>query len=262
MGLFKQIVAEIQTLIEAKNYKKNKNTVRATMLAMDKAYPVPTLENYAPHPQYAEHLKKCQSNFVDYAIHDMKKDNDKTIGIGDSLLAQAVNEVSEVIDPRLNWALGGARACHIVTLLKDMIPIMKQYGFTPKNIVVGTPDGNGLLVHNEINNVIEQCNILLNFIRQEFFSTRIIIYGIPMAIIDYIIQNYSAYQTNLFNWMMKDVNAVLLPLIKDFVEGYHIMMKSDYSCDGVHLSPKGRYLFGQLIQKGKCGSPNRLINKK
>jgi len=260
MGLFKQIVAEIQTLIEAKNYKKNKNTVRATMLAMDKAYPVPTLENYAPHPQYAEHLKKCQSNFVDYAIHDIKKDNDRTIGIGDSLLAQAVNEVSEVIDPRLNWALGGARACHILQIFNDMYPLMQQYGFVPKNIVTGC-FGNNLLLHQEINSAIQQYLSVFNRIRGIEPLSRIIVYGLPATIVDYVLQNYVTFQKGMVDWVMTDSNSVFLLLLKDFVESYHIFPKADYSCDGVHGSPIGRILFGKYIANGKKGLPKRIVTK-
>jgi hypothetical protein len=260
MNLGKRIVAEIRTAIECKEYNKNKENTRIAMILMDKKYKEPTQENYTPHPYYAKHLEKCKSNFIKYVASDMKYDTDKTIGIGDSILAQSIDDVDTVINTKLNWALGGMRACHMVQLMNDMEPLMKQYNFIPNNIVIGTPDGNGLLVHNEINCVKEQCKIALNRARSLSPTSRIIIYGIPLTIVDYVIKNFIEYDMALIDWMLKDKNAVMIPLIKNFVQAWHIFMKADYSSDGVHLSPIGRCLFSDLIKKAKTAQKYSLIN--
>ncbi len=85
-------------------------------------------------------------------------------------------------------------------------------------------------------------------------------YGLPATLVSYAILHYFEYEKNLIDWGWKDVNSVLLPLIKDFVEKNHILPKADMSSDGVHLTPKGQILFGKLIEKGKTGAPRRLIN--
>jgi hypothetical protein len=260
MNLGKRIIAEIQTAIECKEYNKNKDDIRSAMILMDKKFKEPTQEDYAPHPSYSAHLEKCKFNFIKYATSSMKYDTDRTIGIGDSILAQSINDVDTIIDPRLNWALGGMRACHMVQLMNDMEPLMKQYNFIPKNIVIGTPDGNGLLIHNEINCVKEQCKLALNKARSLSPNARIIIYGIPMTIVDYLIKNFIEYDMCLIDWMIKDNNAVMIPLIKHFVAAWHIFMKANESSDGVHLSPIGRLYFGDLIKRGKKASARSFIN--
>jgi len=184
---------------------------------------------------------------------------DKTWGIGDSILAQAKNRIDS-IDYRLNHALGGMWAHHMLRLVNDMAPIFKKYNFIPKNIVVGTPDGNGILMHQEINSVNEQCIILLNRIRELYPNARIIVYGLPLTIVSYAIMNYTSYEKNLISWVWNDTNSVFIPLIKNFVEKNHILPKANMSSDGVHLTPTGQIMFGNLIEKGKSGDPRRFIN--
>lgn len=260
MNIFKKAWYEIVTAVECIKYKALKKKTRIAMLAIDAKFKEPTQEDYTPHPDYYDHLKKCRENFLDYVKTDMAKDEDRTIGIGDSILAQAKGEVSAVIDPRLNWALGGMRACHMSQLIDDMLPLMILHGFKPKNIVVGTPDGNGILVHHEIECVKTQCRNLLSKLRGYFPEAKIIVYGIPLTIVDYAIMHYKEYTENLIKIMIVDPNMVILPLIHHFVEAYHIMMKADMSSDGVHLSPKGRYLFGLLIQRAKTAPAKSFIN--
>lgn len=260
MNLLTRIVATAETAIEAKNYKKNKKDVRIAMLAMDAKFKEPTDESYLAHPSYQTHLEKCRKNFLDYMASDYQSDTKKILGIGDSILAQSIDDVGHVLDKRLNWALGGMRACHILQLLKDMDGIMRQYNFTPKYLLVGTPGGNNLLQHQKINVVINECNLLFDFVRKRFPTTKIILYNIPLTIVDYVIANYSAYTKNLVSWMIKDKNTVMIPFIKNFIAAWHIFMKANYSSDGVHLSPLGRAYFADLIERAMKGIPGQFIN--
>ncbi|HRZ18450.1 MAG TPA: hypothetical protein P5136_00095 [Methanofastidiosum sp.] len=261
MNLFIKIAALIETALNGKKYQEEKDKLRLMDLAMWKMFPTPQVGPYVDHPGYSEHIKECQKNFIDYATKSMKYDSDRTIGFGDSILAQAKDRIKTVIDPRLNFSLGGMWAHHMLKNINDMVPLFLSYGFMPKKIVIGTPNGNAILVHQEINSVNEQSLIVLNRLRQLFPTSRIIIYGIPMTIVSYAIQNFAAYDTALFKWMMSDINSVMLPLIKGFVENYHILPKADMNSDGVHMTPKGQVFFGELIEHGKMGAPRRLINQ-
>jgi hypothetical protein len=260
MNLFRKIIAEIETAIEAKDYKKNKKAVRDAMIAMDLAFKEPTDESYKPHPDYEDHLRECKANFISYCQSTLKNDSIRLLGIGDSILAQSKDDVSFILNKKLNWSLGGMRPCHILQLLKDMDSLMLTYNFTPNYILVGTPGGNSLLQHQKIEVVISEVNILLNYIRNRFPKAKIILYSIPMTIIDYVIQNYTEYTQNLINWMIRDRNSVMIPFVKNFVAAWHVFMKADYSCDGIHLSPIGRLYFADLIERGIKGIPGQFIN--
>jgi lysophospholipase L1-like esterase len=261
MSLCKEIQANVMTYFESKDYAKKKDATRIMMIAMDEKFKTPNTGPCLPFPDYADHLAKVQAKFLDYFKNNMKNDKDKTLLFGDSIAAQAIDYISDVVNPKLNWARGGFRAGHMQQLLSDMLPLIKSAGFVPKTIVVGTPDGNGLLQHYEINVIKAACNNLLNTLRAAFPTAKIVIYGLPMTVVDYAMINFIPYDANLYQWVLNDKNSVMLPLIKQFVEGGHIMMKADYSSDGVHLSPKGQVLFGKLIKRAKTDTPiNRLIN--
>jgi len=259
MGLFSRIIAEIETLYYAKKYQSQKDKIREMDIALWSKIPTPQIGPYIPHPNYTNHLNTCKNNFISYAKKDMANDNDKTWGIGDSILAQCRDRIDS-IKPKMNHALGGAWSHHMLQLVNDLEPLFKQYNYIPKNIVIGTPNGNAILVHQEINSVNEQCIILLNRIRELYPQARIILYGLPATLISYAILNFTAYDTNLIKWLLNDSNSVFLPLIKNFIEKNHILPKSDMNSDGVHMTPKGMILFGKLIQKGKSGLPKRFIN--
>jgi hypothetical protein len=261
MGVLNNIQAAIVTYFMGREYQKKKDEVRDAMIAMDYKFRTPNTGPLVPHGDYPSHLINCQKNFIDYAKNKMKSDKDRTILFGDSIAAQAKDYISNVVDPRLNFALGGMRAGHMEQLLKDMLPLFKAANFVPNVIVVGTPDGNGLLQHYEIGIVKVACLSLFNALREAYPTARIICYGIPFTIVDYVIQHFKEYELNVYNWVRNDKNSVMLPLVHDFVETNHIMMKADYSSDGVHLTPKGQILLGGLIQRGKTAFPmNRLIN--
>ncbi len=260
MNLGKRIIAEIQTSCEYKKYQANKDAIRKAMIELDLMFPNPTIEDYSPHPNYTEHFVKCNMNFLKYAASEMYSDSDKTLGIGDSILNQCTQDIKDELNPLLNMSLGGMRPCHMLRLLKDMDGLFTKYSFIPKYIVVGTPGGNSLLIHREINDTISQCKILFDYIRKKFPTTKIILYSIPMTIVDYLISHIIEYNTALTNWMLQDKNAVMIPLIKVFVQEWHILPKADYSVDGVHLSPIGRLYFNDLIHRGKLGIPGQFIN--
>lgn len=249
MKFFKKIIAEIQTQIECKDYAKKKDLVRQTMILMDLKFKQPTDELYVPHPAYESHLKQCKSDFANYMKNSYARDSVRILGIGDSILAQSKQDAKDIIDLRMNWALSGARACHMLQLLKDMDSDITKYNYQPNFILVGTPGGNNLLQHQKIEVVKKECNILFNYIRKRFPKARIIMYGLPATCVDYAMIHYIEYTQNLFNWLAQDKNTVIIPLIKHFVAAWHIMMKADYSSDGVHLSPIGRLLFVDLIEK-------------
>jgi hypothetical protein len=260
MDIFTRVIAEIKTGIEAKDYAKNKKSIRALMLAMDLEFKEATDESYAPHPSYQSHLEKCKKDFLNYIASDYQSDTKRLLGIGDSILAQSRDDVKSVLDKRLNYSLGGMRACHMLQLLKDLDSTMKKYKFVPNSILVGTPGGNNLLQHQKIEVVISEVNALLNYIRKRFPTTKIVLYSIPLTIVDYVIANYTAYTQNMVSWMIKDGNAVMIPFIKNFVAAWHIFMKADYSADGVHLSPIGRAYFCDLIKRSLKGRPGQFIN--
>jgi len=261
MSLFKEIQADIVTACEVKKYKKTRDKVIKEMLAMNILIPNPVSGPLVPHPTYAKHLEQVKSNFANYVKNYMKYDNDKTLLFGDSIAAISKDYISDVVDTRLNWALGGMRAGHMLQLLNDMLPIIQASGFIPKYVVVGTPDGNGLLQHYEINIIKQDCIILLNALRAAFPTAKIILYGLPMTVSDYAMKHFVEYDTNLYEWILKDPYSVMLPLIKMFVEPNHIMMKADMNCDGVHPSPKGQVLLGKLIKKAKTTTPvDKLVN--
>lgn len=259
MGIFSKIIAEIETLYYAKTYKKQKNKIREMDLALWIKFPTPQIGPYLPHQNYSSHLNTCVKNFLNYAKKDMANDNDKTWGVGDSILAQCRDRIDS-IDSRMNHALGGAWAHHMFQLVNDLAPLFKQYNYVPKNIVVGTPDGNAILLHQEINDVNKQCIILLDRIRELYPQARLILYGLPATIVSYAILNFAAYDANLIKWAWNDTNSVFLPLIKNFVEKNHILPKANMNSDGVHMTPRGQVFFGDLIKKGKTGSPRRFIN--
>lgn len=257
----KNIKAETITYFQGREYQKKKDEVREAMIVMDLKYPTPNTGPLVPHPDYDSHLLECQKNFIDYAKYDMHKDNDRTLLFGDSIAAQARDYIDNVVDRRLNMSLGGMRAGHMLQLFRDMLPLFKFYGFVPNHIVVGTPDGNGLLQHYEIEIIKRDCIILFNTIRCEFPISRMELYGLPLTIVDYAIQHYAKYTSNIYRWVLSDGDSVFIPLMHDFVESMHIIMKANYSSDGVHLTPKGMILFGKLIERGKTDFPiNRMIN--
>ncbi len=249
MNFFKKMIAEIQTQIECKDYAKKKDSVRQAMILMDLKFKKPVDESYVPHDDYQDHLQECKASFVDYMQTSYTRDSVRILGIGDSILAQSKKDAQDVIDIRMNWALGGMRACHMLQLLKDMDSDITRYNYQPNFILVGTPGGNNLLQHQKIEVVKKECNILFDYIRKRFPKARIIMYGLPATCVDYAMIHYVEYTQNLFNWLGQDKNTVIIPLIKHFVAAWHVMMKADYSSDGVHLSPIGRLLFVDLIER-------------
>ena len=255
------IKAEIQTSLDQKKYEKAREVTIATMIALDLLIPTPQTGELKPHPLYDSHLKKCKENFIKYAQTQMAKDKDRTILIGDSIGQQMIGWIDDVVNPLLNFALGGMRAGHMFQLFEELVPLFKLYNFVPKNIVVGTPDGNGLLQHYEINLIKQACNDLLNRIRKEFPISRMILFNVPVTIFDYLILHYAEYTNNLLTWMTKDINSVFIPLLNHFINHKNwIFPKNDMSCDGIHLTPKGCILFGNLVIKGKKVLPRSIIN--
>lgn len=247
-------VACVETKLECRKIQEQKDELRATELMMIKKYPVPQVGPFLPHPEYLAHLEECASNFRKYFLEG---NTSGVWGVGDSILAQSRYDL-DMIDPRMNDALGGSWAHHIQKTVQDMRLFFKAVGFIPSAIVVGTPGGNNLLNRQEVNSVIGQSIEMLDCIRTSYPNAKLVVYGLPASIVAYLIQTRPVVHEAVRAWC-KANRAVFLEMEKRYVEDKHVLPAADASYDGVHLTPLGKLAFNADIKAGLNALPGSVI---
>lgn len=212
-------------------------------------------------PEFIENIKKSM----------IKQD---TIGFGDSLLA-AMKNYSIEIKTKYNFAVGGMWAHHIGQMIGCIVPLLKKYKYQHiKYIVIGSLGGNPFLQRQPIDITVRMSLGTLNYSRKEFPRSKIIVYGLPPTICAYANSMSLKFESALYEWVVKDGNAVFLPLHKKFsripawlyllqnIIGNSIFYppKMRMTLEGIHMSHLGKYHFEKLIRKGKKAQPGRMID--
>lgn len=260
MKIIRRIIAWIETKIEGRKYHDQKDATRAMIIANMAKYAAPVTTPAPPHPGYEKHIQQCREKFSEYYQTKMKTDSDRTVAFADSILAQARDRIGYAMDPLRNYALGGMGAEHMLQCINDMALLFAAVGFSPRNIVIGSFGNNLLAYCQAVPYACAQGKAVLDRIRVLWPEAKVIVYGLPMTIVPAVIQAVTALDGMDGTWITLDHNSVGIPLIKHFVENWHILPKADMSSDGVHLTPAGQILLGDLIVKAKKSPPKRLIN--
>lgn len=259
MNFFKNLVAKIEVALNKNKEKEIYKEVIKTVIAIDVAKPVPEIGPFIPHPAHAQKLD-IYKKYIDMFLVDHPNVKEITISFGDSL-TDAIRDQLTSID--LNFSLSGSWSNQVVDMMEAIVPILisKDLYRKVKNVVIGTPGGNPLLMHQEINSVISQATICFNKCRELFPNplVRVIVYGLPPCVSDYATANAITYNNFMIDWTMKDINSVYVFLYQKFGGGFlNLFPMLKFSVDGVHFNKSGALGFNDLINKAKRGLSKRM----
>ncbi len=251
----RMISAQIETAAQLSKYKKNIETVKKMDLALSILYPTPQIGPYIVHPKFNENSTKFLNNIANF-----EGSKPGTIAFGDSILAM-YRERWRSIPELFDFAVGGFWSHHMLNMAQIIKPALDSKGIMPANIVIGSLGGNPLLLHQEINSVIQKSYECLDTLRSMWPYARLIVYGLPPTIATYATLHSLEFETALYKWVVQDKGAsVFIPMQKGFAGKWGIFPKTSMTADGVHLSPVGMVLLDNRIEKAKKATIKTMVD--
>lgn len=181
---------------------------------------------------------------------DKLKAGDLTINFGDSLTDLSRSRLSDSIDGI--FSISGSWANHMSQMACELKPYLMSRINDVKYICVGTLGGNPMLVYQNYADVINEATWALSTIKNAYPNAKIIIYSIPPTFNVYA--NTHAYQfaMDILKWVQANPNTCLIDLHSQLGNGpLNLFPSSEWSSDGVHLSPNGARKFSSLINFAK-----------
>lgn len=237
-----------------KDYQSMRRKVRKldTALAISRVLtgnpPVAQPGPFIPHPAQQEAIEALNAN--------LKGKKVDTIAYGDSLLDFPRMTLQSVPSGQ-NAARAGMWAHHMRGVILDTAKIAKEAN--PKYVIVSSGAGNPLLAYQPIESVLKQTIALLDEARNQFPRARIIVYGLPPTSRMYLLQHANHLEQVVFRWVIKDYNAVFLPLQKRFAGMFGIFPKARISSDKVHFTPIGVRIFDELMERAKRAQKGSIV---
>ncbi len=249
------LCARIETAFMMPKYEKMRKEVQKVDLAMNLLYKEPQVGPYVPHAKFEERLQQYSKNILELKNNQLID----CIAFGDSIIDGYRNRW-EAVEDKMNFALWGMWSHHMKQMACAVKPLFDAKRIIPKNIIIGTLGGNPLLVHQEINSVIQQATETLGTLRGMWPASRIIVYGLPPVIATYATLHSLEFEKGVYNWVLNDINSVFIPMQKGFAGKWGIFPKTYMTSDGVHLSPVGQILLDERFIKGKTAIPKSIID--
>ena len=263
MGIFSRVTASVKDLLNKKQYDKANDKAKtiAVLMEAEMAGKTPAIGPYVEHPLHKARLQQYIKNVEDYnnlppALQTAKG----TIAFGDSLIDIPRGEFCS-INEKLNFAISGSWANHMEQMAVDIFHLLFQKGMTIKNVVVGTLGGNPLLSYQDVDATVKISYDCLDKLRRIFPFAKIIVYGLPPVYNAYATRNSIKFESNMFEWVNKDDNAVFVPLFSKFGQGlFNLTPNVVTSSDGVHLTHNGVVILDNLFDKAKSAKPKSIID--
>lgn len=184
-----------------------------------------------------------------------------TIAFGDSLLDMTRSRLRSVPD-RMNFSISGTWAHHMAQMADDIRPELIREGRyqSVKYVVVGSLGGNPLLMRQPADVTITRSCAALDSIRRLFPGARIIVFGLPPTVSLYVNMNAIPFEAALYQWVLADRDAVLLPLQRHFAGSMGLFPRAAMSVDGVHFSERGAVEFDRLIERAKTVPSKSIVD--
>lgn len=239
-----------------KDYKAMRRKVSKidTFLAISRILtgnpPVSSPGPFIAHPAQQEAIDSLKAN-----LRTVKKI--ETVAYGDSLMDFPRFALQSVPSGQ-NAAKAGMWAHQIRGVILATAEVVRER--KPDYVILSSGAGNPLLAYQPIESVISQTLELLNTARKEFPQSKLIVYGLPPTSRMYLLQNSQLVEQVVFNWILKDGNAVFLPLQKQFAGMLGIFPKARISSDKVHFTPLGVRIFDELLQKAKKAGSGSIVD--
>lgn len=246
---------EVLTIIRAKmNERQNRRNMRkgAVLEAFfSRTEPSPEIWTM-DHPSHRRRLAQFSEKLRGTPRSD-------TIAFGDSLLDMTRTRLRSVPD-RMNFSTSGTWAHHMARMAADIRPELMRDGHyqSVKYVVVGSLGGNPLLMRQPVDVTITRSCAALDSIRSLYLGARIIVFGLPPTVSLYVNMNAIPFEAALYQWVLADRDAVLLPLQRHFAGSMGIFPRADMTVDGVHFSERGALEFDRLIERAKK-APSRSV---
>lgn len=239
------IAADISTAKNKKNYEAAMKKAQLQSLAFQLIFQNST--QMLPRVEHPLHKIRLAQYIKDV---DKLKAGDIAINFGDSLTDLARKPLSDAIDGI--FSISGSWANHMSQMACELKPYLMPRINDIKYICVGTLGGNPLLVYQNYNDVVNEMNLALSTIRNAYPNAKIIIYSIPPTFNVYA--NTHAYQfaADILKWVNANPNSCLIDLHSQLGDGlFNLFPQSEWSADGVHLSPRGARKLASLINIAK-----------
>lgn len=252
-ALYEDILIWLQTKTYEREYRKNMRKAFILDLYLARQKPDPGIWN-RENPAHRKRLAGFISGLSGQVTGD-------TVAFGDSLMDLTRSKLHSVPGP-LNFSISGSWAHHMAQMARDIRPALERAGLyrSIRYVVVGSLGGNPLLARQPVKLTIERSIRALDTIRRLYPEARIIVFGIPPTISIYVNKNAPAFEKALYLWVLRDDNAVMLPLQRRFAGKLGLFPKAVMSVDGVHFSSRGAAEFDGLIEKAKQAPPKALID--
>lgn len=235
------ILDYIESYLHRKQYEKN--ILKSQITSMVIHLLSDTIDkniNFVKHPFHNKRLEEFK-NSVSYWIPNRKVN----INFGDSLTDMSRKQLYDTHSGI--FSISGSWSHHIKQMAIDMSEPLKK--MQVKNISVGCLGGNPLLCQQNYDQVVKEAIDCLNVIRELYYKSRIIVYGLPPVYDIHVNMNTWNFDFELKQWVKEDKDARFISLKEHFGKGYDKLFPSiEYSSDGIHFNPKGAIRFNQLIK--------------
>lgn len=267
-GLYSQVVAILKQYKMKNEIARNLKAGKVfSIVKYWETMNVPPIENIpdpTSFPKLQERLDGFSKAITEYAKEKKAtklKPVKVTIAIGDSL-TDFFRKYSAHIDPRLNFGIAGTCSSHFKLILQYVLPLLEKNNLIIENLLIGSFIGNALLGHQKYENAIADAKDVIYFARQNLPTTKFLLYGLP-PVFDIYAMSFQQLARDFFIAIMnEDKNAVYLDIFDSFSGAFGIMPKAEYSLEGVHMTPLGKYVYDEMIGLGLLAVPGSVIIKR
>ena len=231
----------LESYLHRREYEKNiKNSQMTSLVTHLLSTTIDNDTILSKHPLHNKRLEEYKDK-VGYWIPN----NEVNINFGDSLTDMSRKELSFCHTGI--FSISGSWSHHIKQMAIDMREPLKKMKI--KNISVGCLGGNPLLCYQNYDIVLKEAISCLNTIRELYYKSQIIVYGLPPVYNIHVIDNTWQFDFAIRQWTIEDKNASFISLKQNFGKGFARLFPSiQYSIDGIHFNPKGAMRFSQLIK--------------
>lgn len=245
--------AWLESKFYERRYRENIKTAYGVDILLSTKKPDPNAWKI-DHPS---HQKRLGGFIADIA----SAPRSDTIAFGDSLLDMPRASFSS-IPSSLNFAVSGSWAHHMAKMAADIRPVLERTGRyeSIRYVVVGSLGGNPFLQRQPLDVTVRESLNALNRIRTLYPRARIIVFGIPPTVSTYVNLNAVQFEVALYQWVLSDRDAVILPLQRKFAGRFGLYPRALMSLDGVHFSPKGAEEFDALVRKAKTAPVHSIVD--
>lgn len=235
------IIELLESYLHRKEYERNiKNSEVTSIVTHLLSSTINNDSNLTKHPLHNKRLEEYK-NSVSYWLPN----NEVNINFGDSLSDMSRKQLYNCHTGI--FSISGSWSHHIKQMAIDMREPLKKMKI--KNISVGCLGGNPLLCYQNYDIVLKEAISCLDTIRELYYKSRIIVYGLPPVYNIHVIDNTWDFDFAIQQWTIEDKNAKFISLKENFGKGFAKLFPSiNYSIDGIHFNSNGAIRFNGLIK--------------